>query len=40
MKVLAINSSPRSSKDSYTVMMLNRLTEGMIREIYPGWKIF
>ncbi len=29
MKVLAINSSPRSSKESYTVMMLNCLIEGM-----------
>jgi len=29
MKVLAINSSPRSNKDSYTVMMLNCLVEGM-----------
>ncbi len=29
MKVLAINSSPRSAKESYTVMMLNCLVEGM-----------
>jgi len=29
MKVLALNSSPRSNKDSYTVLMLNRLAEGM-----------
>ncbi|PKN84581.1 MAG: hypothetical protein CVU51_10270 [Deltaproteobacteria bacterium HGW-Deltaproteobacteria-1] len=29
MKVLAINSSPRSNKESYTVMMLNCLVEGM-----------
>ena len=32
MKVLALNSSPRSGKDSYTVMMLNPLVEGM-REV-------
>jgi multimeric flavodoxin WrbA len=29
MKILALNSSPRSGKDSYTVMMLNPLIEGM-----------
>jgi multimeric flavodoxin WrbA len=29
MKVLALNSSPRSGKDSYTSMMLNSLVEGM-----------
>jgi multimeric flavodoxin WrbA len=29
MKVLALNSSPRSSGESYTVMMLNPLIEGM-----------
>ena len=29
MKVLALNSSPRSGGDSYTVMMLNPLVEGM-----------
>lgn len=29
MKVLALNSSPRSSSESYTVMMLNPLIEGM-----------
>jgi len=29
MKVLAINSSPRSDADSYTAMMLNSLVEGM-----------
>jgi len=29
MKVLAINSSPRSGKESYTIMMLNQLVEGM-----------
>jgi multimeric flavodoxin WrbA len=29
MKVLALNSSPRSNKDSCTVMMLNPLVEGM-----------
>jgi multimeric flavodoxin WrbA len=29
MKILALNSSPRSGKESYTVMMLNRLVEGM-----------
>lgn len=29
MKVLALNSSPRSGKESYTVMMLNPLVEGM-----------
>jgi len=29
MKVFAVNSSPRSSKESYTAMMLNWLTQGM-----------
>jgi multimeric flavodoxin WrbA len=29
MKVLALNSSPRSERDSYTVMMLNPLIDGM-----------
>lgn len=29
MKVLVLNSSPRSREDSYTVMMLNPLVEGM-----------
>ena len=29
MKVLALNSSPRSGGESYTVMMLNPLVEGM-----------
>jgi len=29
MKVLALNSSPRSDKESYTAMMLNLLVEGM-----------
>ena len=29
MKVLAVNSSPRSDADSYTAMMLNSLVEGM-----------
>jgi multimeric flavodoxin WrbA len=29
MKVLALNSSPRRNEDSYTVMMLNHLVEGM-----------
>lgn len=29
MKVLAINSSPRGGQESYTVMMLNHLVEGM-----------
>lgn len=29
MKVLALNSSPRSEEESYTAMMLNRLVEGM-----------
>jgi multimeric flavodoxin WrbA len=29
MKVLAVNSGPRSGKESYTVMMLNCLIEGM-----------
>lgn len=32
MKVLAINSSPRSAKESYTVKMLNFLIEGMREE--------
>jgi hypothetical protein len=29
MKVLAVNSGPRSGEESYTVMMLNPLVEGM-----------
>ena len=29
MKVLALNSGPRSESESYTVMMLNLLVEGM-----------
>lgn len=29
MKVLALNSSPRSDKESYTFLMLNHLVEGM-----------
>lgn len=29
MKVLALNSSPRSGRESYTAMMLDRLVEGM-----------
>ena len=29
MKVLAVNSSPRSDKKSMTVLMLNKLLEGM-----------
>lgn len=29
MKVLAVNSGPRSGEESYTVTMLNPLVEGM-----------
>ena len=29
MKVLALNSGPRSDAESYTILMLNHLVEGM-----------